>query len=78
MLDRRRTVESIGLELAALRIEHTLTANLVTRLADLLYLTPGERDALAALRAEHAEVAAWAAGLVESFPPAGAEDIALH
>jgi hypothetical protein len=57
-----RTIESIGLELAALRVEHTLQANLIGRLADALFMSPLERDTLAMLEAEIEEVAAWAAG----------------
>lgn len=61
-MDPLRTAESIGLELAALRVEHTLQANLIIRLADALYMTPAERNVLAVLQSELEEVSAWAAG----------------
>lgn len=64
MLDRRRPVEHVALELAALRIEHDFHVNLISRLADALYMTPGERDVLRELRAVQEEVAAFVAGLV--------------
>lgn len=63
MLERRATVQTLGLELAALRVEHALQANLITRMADLLYATPGERLLLDALETERREVAEWAATL---------------
>lgn len=69
MLEPPRSVESITLELAALRTVVTFQANLISRLADVSYMTASERDLLTALQAEHAEIAAWAAGLGESFPP---------
>lgn len=67
MLDRRRPVEHVALELAALRIEHDFQVNLISRLADALYMTDGERDVLAILASERQEVAAFVAGLLSDL-----------
>lgn len=64
MQDRRRPLEHVALELAALRIEHDFQANLILRLADALYMTEGERDVLKILASERQEVAAFVAGVV--------------
>lgn len=69
MLEGQRSVKSIGLELAAARIQHTLDANLIGRLADLASLAPDERRALDVLGAHHREVAAWAAELQSQQQP---------
>lgn len=63
MLERRQSADRIGLELAALRIEHELQANLIARLTDALYATPRERRLMELLQAWQTEVAEWAAGL---------------
>ncbi len=60
-MEERRTVESIGLELAALRVQHTFQANLISRLADALFMSPLERDTLAVLQSQIEEAAAWTA-----------------
>lgn len=67
MLDRRRPVEHVALELAALRIEHDFQANVILRLADALYLSAEERDVLAILASERQEVAAFVAGLLSEL-----------
>lgn len=63
MFERRADPHTLGLELAALRVEHALQANLIGRLADALYATPGERALLSVLEAERREVAEWASSL---------------
>lgn len=69
MLDRRRPLEHVALELAALRIEHHFLSNVIVRLADALYLSSEERDVLALLTAEREAVAAFAAGLIAELSP---------
>ena len=64
MHDRRRPLEHVALELAALRIEHDFQANLILRLADALFMSPEERNVLRLLAVERQEVAAFVAGLV--------------
>lgn len=74
---RERRV-SVGLELNALRTEHVFQANLISVLADQLYLPPETRDVLKSLTRLHSEVAAWAAsqGMPTEFfqPPAGSSE----
>lgn len=67
MLDRRRPIEHVALELAALRIEHDHQANVISRLADALYMSREERDVLAILEDERLQIAAFAAGLLSSL-----------
>jgi len=67
VLERRATVQTLGLELAALRVEHALQANLISRMADALFATPAERALLDVLETERREIAEW----VCSFPPSG-------
>jgi hypothetical protein len=68
VLERRRTADSIGLELAALRIEHELQSNLIVRLTDALYAKPNERRLIELLQAWQTEVAEWAASVQPPEP----------
>lgn len=74
-LERRAgggAIDTIGLELVELRIAYELQANVISRLADGLYMKPRERDTLLLLRELIEEVAGWAANLRSlSIPPAG-------
>lgn len=64
--------DQIGLELAELRIAYELQSNVISRLADGLYMAPRDRDTLLLLRELIEEVAGWAASLrLPRTPPAG-------
>jgi hypothetical protein len=59
--ERRRTPETLGLELARLRVEHEIQANLISMMADMLYLRAEDRHALERLEAYTKELGEWAA-----------------